>query len=303
MKTVDLIYFMNLAKKNYRQMKQPSAARVCDATLKKVIAFIGRDSMSFNELSKEWLKAFEEYLKRSLADNTVSTYLRMLQAVYNKAVYEGVAKFVPHLFKKVYKGRMPSRSRALEQQDFQAVANMPKKPLADVVRTRDFFLLMFFLRGIPFVDMVHLRRSDLRGDRLTYRRRKTGKQMVVLVEAQAMEIIKRYQNSDFSTPYLFPFLVQTSKDGFQQYESALRRFNNQLKWLGALLGLSIPLTSYCARHTWASFANFCDFDKKLICESMGHSSVQVTEIYFKPHEVEEIRVMNQQVIVYAMTGN
>lgn len=300
MKTVDLIIFMNRTIENYRQTKQYSAARVCNATLKKVIEFAGRNTMSFKELTKAWVKGFEEYLKRQLADNSVSTYLRMLQTVYNKAVYEGVAAFTPHLFKKVFKGRAPSRSRALTQGEFRAIAQAPLKALPGAARACDLFLLMFYLRGIPFVDLAHLRHCDLQGNRLTYRRHKTGKQMVVIVEPRAMEIIQRYRNPDTDSPYLFPFLAQEDKDEFLQYENALRQFNNQLKWAGMLLGISIPLTSYCARHTWASFANFCDFDKKLICEGMGHSSVQVTEIYFKPREIEEIGRMNQQVIVYAL---
>lgn len=85
---------MNSAIDNYRRTKQQSAAGVCKATLKKVIDFTGQDTMSFKELTKPWLKAFDEYLKRQLADNSVSTYLRMLQAVYNKAVYERKAWFI-----------------------------------------------------------------------------------------------------------------------------------------------------------------------------------------------------------------
>lgn len=303
MKTADLIVFMAATARGYRRTKQPSAARVCNATLKKVVSFIGREKMCFSELTKGWLKSFEDALREELASNSVSTYLRMLQAVYNKAVYDGVAPLVPFLFKKVYKGRTPSRSRALEQIEFRAIAHAAKMSQSELAQTSDLFMLMFYLRGLPFVDLVYLRRSDLQGDRLTYRRHKTGKQMEVYVDPRAMEIINRYRSVDMSSPYLFPFLTQSGKDEFLQYESALRHLNNQLKWLGSVLGLSIPLTSYCARHTWASFANYCDFDKKLISESMGHSSVQVTELYFKPHQVEEISRMNQQVIGYALAGD
>lgn len=301
MRTKDLIIFMNQSVIDYREMRQYSAARVCNATLNKLIEFCGRDTMTFNALTKEWLKGFEEYLKQRLADNTVSTYLRMLQAVYNKAVYEKLTPFDHSLFKKVFKGRVSSQSRALAQQEIQAVVAAPQKWLSKrATRTRDLFVLMFFLQGLPFVDLVHLRHSNLQGNRLTYRRHKTGRQLVVTVEPQAMAIIERYRSMNPDSPYLFPFLTGKDKEAFLQYESALRQFNSDLKQLGVLLGLSIPLTSYCARHTWASFANCCDIDKKLISEGMGHSSIMVTEIYFKAHEVGEIRKMNQQVIAYAL---
>lgn len=303
MKSADLIIFMNQVVEGYRLTGQPSAARVCRATLKKVVAFSGRDTMSFAELTIGWLRAFETYLKRELADNSVSTYLRMLQAVYNKAVYESKARFTPHLFKKVYKGRTPSRSRALDKPDFRTLAQVPEKLLGRLARTRDLFLLMFYLQGIPFVDLVHLRHTNLQGNRLTYRRHKTGRMLVVMVCAEAMELIERYRSAGDESPYLFPFLTSADADDYRPYESALRGFNDGLHCLGTLLGLSIPLTSYCARHSWASFANHCKIDKKLISEGMGHSSIQVTEIYFKAHEVEAVEGMNLQVIAYAFTGS
>lgn len=292
---------MTRSTEEYRRTGQQSATRVCHATLMKVIAFEGRDSMNFRQLTPAWLKGFENFLKRKLADNSVSTYLRMLQAVYNKAVQEGVAAFIPYLFKKVYKGRMPSRSRALTEKEFQAVAHSADEPPKPLIRTRDLFLLLFYLRGMPFVDLVHLRHGNLQGNRLVYRRRKTGKLITVQIVPQAMSIIERYRTTDADAPYLFPFLTLTDGNEYTQYERALHYFNLQLKQLGTLLGLHIPLTSYCARHSWASFANFCNPDKKLISEGMGHSSIQVTEIYFQTHEIEKIEKLNLEVIAYALS--
>lgn len=303
MKKVDLIIFMNQAVEDYHLAGQLSAERVCRATLKKVIAFIGRSTMDFDELTTAWLHSFEAYLKAELSDNSVSTYLRMLQAVYNKAVYTLNISFTVHLFKKVFKGRASSGSRALSKPDIQALAQASEASLGRLARVRDFLLLAFYLQGIPGIDLMLLKRGNLRGNRLTYRRQKTGKQVTIIVPPEAMVLIERYKNPSVESPYLFPFLASAATDEYRQYQSALRCFNNNLHSLGILLGLSIPLTSYCARHSWASFANDCDIDKKLISEGMGHSSIQVTEIYFKAHEAEKIGLMNQQVIAYAFTGS
>lgn len=301
MKSVDLIFFMTQTIKEYHLAGQPSAARVCRATLKQIIAFNGRNTMSFNSLTPGWLQFFEAHLKEHFTDNTTSTYLRMLQSVYNKAVYQQAALFIPLLFKKVYKGRAASRSRALTQKELQTVAYANEESIPHLVRTRDLFLLLFLLRGLPFVDLVYLRRCNLQGNRLSYCRHKTGKQMTVQLTPEAMKIIKRYANPDAHSPYLFPFLAQADKDKHKLYEHALKQFNTQLKQLGVLLGLSIPLTSYCARHSWATFANGCHFDKKLISEGMGHSSVQVTEIYFQKQNEDEIGKMNLGIIAYALS--
>ena len=72
-------------------------------------------------------------------------------------------------------------------------------------RAQELFILMFSLRGIPFVDLAYLRKSDLRDNVITYRRRKTGRPLSVTLTPEAMILVKKYMNRDSSSPYLFPF--------------------------------------------------------------------------------------------------
>lgn len=300
MKTSNLITFIDFVISDYQESSQPSAARVCRAMQKKLVAFLGGESMDFNQLSHNWLQSFQSHLENELMSNSVSTYMRMLQTVYNKAVDKEIAFFIPRLFNKVAKGRRYGNSRALPHQAFRRVALVSSKTLGRLTPTRDLFLLMFCLRGLPFVDLIYLRRRDLHGNRLTYRRRKTGKTIVVIVNSYAMTIIEKYKNTDIESPYLFPFLSLKDGSVYQQYATALSRFNRDLQLIAELLELDgISLTSYCARHSWASYANYCKYDKKMISEGMGHSTLLVTETYFKPYEEVEIEKMNEGVISYA----
>lgn len=303
MKNTDLIHFMDIIVRQYEQDAQYSAMRVCRATRKHVTAFAGKETIPFAALTKSWIKSFENFLFLKLEDNSVSTYIRMLQSVVNKAVYKELTYVAPGLFKNVFKGRRVGRSRAMEKGTLQTIVNSNPNVFGQYGRTRDLFVLLFFLRGLPFVDLVFMRRNCLVGNRLVYNRHKTGRQMSVTLEPQALSIIYRYMNSDPGALYLFPFLTTTGNGSeHHQYESVLRHFNNQLGQLSAKLGFDVRLTSYCARHTWATFANCCRYNTKLICEGMGHSSVLVTETYLKKEENSEVDAMNRGVIAYGLNG-
>ena len=157
---------------------------------------------------------------------------------------------------------------------------------------------MFLLRGMPFVDLAYLRKSDLRDNVITYRRRKTGRPLSVTLTPEAMILVKKYMNRDSSSPYLFPFLEsrEGTKEAYREYQLALRSFNQQLMLLGELLGLGDKLSSYTARHTWATTAYYCEIHPGIISEAMGHSSITVTETYLKPFRSKKIDEANRQVV-------
>ena len=146
------------------------------------------------------------------------------------------------------------------------------------------FVLMFLLRGLPFVDLAYLRKSDLRDNVIIYRRRKTGRPLSVTLTPEALELLKKYMNRDSHSPYLFPLLKsgEGTKEAYREYQLALRSFNQQLTLLGKVLGLNDRLSSYTARHTWATTAYYCEIHPGIISEAMGHSSIKVTETYLKP---------------------
>ena len=224
------------------------------SSLNAIIAYCGEEDLLFSEVTSEWLKGFEVYLRsRGCSWNTVSTYLRTFRAVYNRAVDLGKAPYVPHLFRSVYTGTRADHKRALCDEDMKKVfTRLPSSsaiPLA-VRRAQDMFVLMFLLRGLPFVDLAYLRKSDLRDNVITYRRRKTGRPLSVTLTPEALELLKKYMNRDSHSPYLFSLLKsgEGTKEAYREYQLALRTFNRQLMLLGELLGLGDRLSSYTAKH-------------------------------------------------------
>lgn len=277
-------------------------AHVYRSSLNAIIAYRGKNDFVFSEVTSEWLKGFEVYLRsRGCSWNTVSTYLRTFRAVYNRAVDLQKAPYVPHLFRSVYTGTRADHKRALGDDDMKKVFTKLSRasgvPLA-VYQAQELFILMFSLRGMPFVDLAYLRKSDLRGNVITYRRRKTGRPLSVTLTPEAMALVKKYMNRDSSSPYLFPLLRsrEGTKEAYREYQLALRSFNQQLMLLGELLGLGDKLSSYTARHTWATTAYYCEIHPGIISEAMGHSSITVTETYLKPFRNKKIDEANMQVL-------
>ena len=257
-------------------------AHVYRSSLNAIIAYCGKADFTFEEVSPEWLKGFEIHLRsRGCSWNTVSTYLRTFRAVYT--------------------GTRADHKRALGDEDMKKVfvklSRTSGVSLA-VYQAQELFILMFLLRGMPFVDLAYLRKSDLRDNVITYRRRKTGRPLSVTLTAEAMILVKKYINRDPTSPYLFPLLKsrEGTKEAYREYQLALRSFNQQLMLLGELLGLSDKLSSYTARHTWATTAYYCEIHPGIISEAMGHSSITVTETYLKPFRSKKIDEANKQVL-------
>ena len=300
-KMLKVVAFMKQVAKELQMEGNFGTAHVYRSSLNAIIAYRGKGDFTFHEVTPEWLKGFEIHLRgRGCSWNTVSTYLRTFRAVYNRAVDCRGAVYVPHLFRSVYTGTRADRKRALDTEDIQKVfTKLPQSSAvtSDMRRTQELFVLMFLLRGLPFVDLAYLRKSDLHDNVITYRRRKTGRPLSVTLTREAMVLLKRYMNRDSSSPYLFSLLEsrEGTKEAYREYQLALRSFNQQLLLLGQLLGLGDRLSSYTARHTWATTAYYCEIHPGIISEAMGHSSITVTETYLKPFRNKKIDEANQLV--------
>jgi len=142
--------------------------------------------------------------------------------------------------------------------------NLTDKPKLDFAR--DLFLLSFFLRGMSFVDLCLLKKSDSVGGVLSYRRQKTGQLMQVKWEKPMHNFSKKLGQT--GTIYLLPIIKEDGTDRRRQYENALRRENRNLKRIGKMIGLETPLTTYVARHIWASVAKSKNVSINAISEGL-----------------------------------
>ena len=277
----NLISFMKEVAEGLRKSGIYGTAHVYRSSMNAIIAFNGSRNLSFKKVNQEFLKSFETYLReKDCSWNTVSTYMRTLRAVYNRAVDRRMASYIPHHFRYVYTGTRADRKRAMEKEDMERLMKELPKQIhqgrEELQRTRAYFFLMFMLRAMPFVDLAYLKKQDMVGNVLTYRRRKTGRLLTVTLLPETMKLIKKYMNTDSASPYLFPIL--TGGESKQ------------------VLALTSDLSSYTARHTWATMAYYCEIHPGIISEAMGHSSIIVTETYLKPFKNKKIDEANVTIL-------
>lgn len=247
------------------------------STLNSFIRFREGQDISLNEVDSDLMLAYEAYLKvMNLCPNTTSFYMRNLRAVYNRAVEKGLTpQRFP--FKHVYTGIGKTVKRAISLKEIRRIKELalPLNAMQDY--SRDLFLFSFYTRGMSFVDMAFLKKKDLNNGILSYRRRKTGQQLLIRWEKCMQEIVDKYDVE--GSPYLLPIIRKVGKDARKQYESASHIVNRKLKAIGSSLGLPVPLTMYVARHAWASIAQSKNVPLSVISEGMGHDSESTTRIY------------------------
>ncbi len=272
------------------------------------------------------LKEFEEWMKqegrtkkggepKGLSLNSISTYMRNLKAVYNRLADEKVLPYNPKLFDDVYTKVESQTKRALakEQMNTLLYADLGKLPQG-VQCALAYFLLMFMFRGMPFIDLAHLRKQDVKGNRIVYSRHKTGRQITVRIPKEAIPLIEEFKNTNPGSVYLFPILdaqggkeeqnsnrngkkMKKDKELYTDYLRALRNFNKKLERVAALLLPGVKLSSYTPRHTWATLAFYSGVSIGIICKALGHSSIKVTETYLKPFENERVDAANDELII------
>lgn len=264
------------------------------AALKSFSSFMKGSDILFGELNSDLLMEYEAYLKnRGNSPNTISFYMRILKAVYNRAVENGLTG-QRNLFKSVYTGVEKTLKRAIHLNDIRRIKrlDLSLKPHLDFAR--DMFLFCFYTRGMSFVDMAYLKKGDIANGILTYRRKKTGQQLFIRWEKCMQEIIDKYPVNE--TEFLLPVITERDKEYRKQYTNALHRVNTLLKKIGEMLDLPIPLTMYVARHSWASIAKNHNVPVSVISEGMGHDSENTTQIYLASLDTAVVDKANKKIL-------
>lgn len=266
-------------------------------------AFLEGRDLSFGQLSRRLMADYQDWLRRKgISPNTSSCYMRALRAVYNKAVDEGLTRQA-YPFKGVYTGVEKTRKRNLGEKILRDMERL--RPVESALRlARDLFLFSFLACGMPFVDMAFLKKEQLREGYLVYRRHKTGKQVVVKLDNRMYDIIQRYERSE--SPYLFPVVrpEADAAEAYRQYRRGVCRYNRLLKRLGRLIGCPASLSSYAARHSWASQASANNVGLGVISKALGHTQLRTTQVYINDVNDSAVERANRRIMrkVFGKTG-
>ena len=257
--------------------------------------YLGSRDLSFHELTSQFVEQYNDYLlRRGMVRNSLSFHMRILRAAYNKAVRHGYAEQT-FPFRDVYTGIDRTRKRAVSEGVISRLMALDIGHNPPLSFSRDMFLFSFFTRGMAFVDMAYLRKSDICDGVIRYARHKTGQVLVVRIEPCMQAIIDRY--ADSGTPYVFPILKsENPAECFRRYKTGLRIYNARLLQLSELLGLEQHLSSYTSRHSWATMARNHNVPLSVISAGMGHTSERTTQIYLTSLESSLIDRANRSLL-------
>lgn len=278
------------------EMKCYGTARTYKNTLRILQKFRNQEDLVFNWMDHDMMVHFEVWMLHSgLKRNSASCYLRTLRTLYGMAVEQGLTEDM-NIFRHVHTSIGKTGKRAVTAEHICIIGRMDLSDKPSLAFARDVFMFSFYTRGMSFVDIAYLKKSDIKNGILTYNRRKTFQCLHIEWETTMQSIVDQYAEQTKDSPYIFPIVKGNSIEDYRLYERAEQRVNRNLKKIGERIGLTIPLTTYVARHSWASIARSMDIPLSIISEGLGHDSDKTTQVYLASLDTAMVNTANKKII-------
>lgn len=286
--------------KKFAESKSKSTYGVYMQTYRRMTAFAGEglETLNFEDITREWIGKFEAFLALTApSKNARNIHLRNIRAVFNEAIDDEITTAYP--FRRYDVRPVPTRKRNLKVEDLRTLFNFPCEEYAKI--HLDMFKLMFMLIGINGIDLFNLKKIE--DGRITFNRAKTHRLYSIKVEPEALEIINKYRGKNW---------LLCLHDKYQNHQDYLKKMNNALKLIGPMkrVGrggkkvrepLFPEISTYWARHSWATIAASLDIPRDTIAHALGHGNNTVTDIYidFDERKVDEA---NRKVLDWVLYG-
>lgn len=292
---IPVLDYMRSQAERMRASNRLGTAKNYEKTISSFGKYLGNVRLPLSALTEQVITDYNAFLvQRGLVRNSVSFYMRVLRAIYNKAARQKLIE-QQHPFTEVYTGIDRTRKRAVSESIIFQLHRLELEEGTPLALCRDMFIFSYCTRGMAFVDIAYLRKTNLQNGMICYARRKTGQLLSVRIEPCIQRIIDRYADSD--SPYVFPILTSVdTAEAYEQYQTALNTHNRLLGRLSELLGCGCKLTSYTSRHSWATAARNHNVPISVISQGMGHTSEQTTQIYLTMLENSVIDDANKGII-------
>lgn len=287
----NLLLYMDSIVENKKKAGKAGTAAVYQSVRNKFALFCQIEPQSVNTMDVNVVEGFRDYLQScGLSVNTITNYLSVLRAVYNKGIAVNQIKSDGNSFSKLKLHPVSTHKRAVSMDVIMDLTRLDLKEKW-LFLTRDLFLFSFMAYGISFVDLSHLTQANIINNTLVYRRAKTKTEIHVTITSSMRCLINRYSSK--KSAYLFPILK--GGETYDQYKAALRTYNRRLERLSKLLPYPMKLTSYVARHTWAMQAKQNDVPVAVIGEALGHTSEKTTRFYLGNLDQSILDKANQKI--------
>ena len=288
-----LLRYIDTQIERKKALKKDGMAAAYKSTRSSLARFLNNSDIRLSMIDLPFIREYEDFLYSSgVTVNTVSYYLRNLRTLYNQAMVDGFHPRREYPFVKAQTRPAKTVKRALTRENLQSLANLKLKNAPELMFACDLYLFSFYAQGMAFVDIVLLKKSNVCNGILTYSRHKSKQLIRIAVTPQMREIMDRYETEG---EYIFPILNSQYTSVYKQYRLALGRINRHLKKIAAMIDIKVPLTTYTARHTWATLARECGAPVSVISAALGHTSEEMTRIYLKEFDVSLLDKINSMV--------
>lgn len=292
-----IITFMehHIAKKE--EQGKLGTARTFRCTMRSLKKYIGNREIKFSDVDNLFIKGYEEFLVRGkIKQNTIVFYMRNFRTIYNLAGENGIETGDYNAFRNIKLRSVRTTKRALKREIIEQIALINLSIGSPLDKARDLFMFSFYTRGMSFVDIIYLKHTDIVDGVISYRRRKTNQFIEVAVVAPLKELIEKYKTD---SEYVLPFINENNYPTlYGRYLACYSVFHRNLNILQKMLKITTPLTTYVARHSWATIAKEQGISTSVISEGLGHFSEQTTQIYLKEFDRTVIDLANEKVISF-----
>ncbi|PIB27592.1 site-specific integrase [Maribacter sp. 4G9] len=258
-------------------------ARAYKSVLGALKNFHRKKSLRFEEVNYAYLKKFETaHLKKGNSINGLSTYMRTIRAIYNKAIHQEIVSADNYPFRKYKIKSQPTAKRAISKDKIKRILDLELEFDSALFHTRNYFLCSYLMNGISFIDMAFLKVGNIIDGRIQYRRQKTARPYDIKITGQLSSILNYYLEDKTKKDFIFPIVRrENAQDQYYDVQWERKRYNKRLKEIAELCDIEEKLTSYVSRHSMATNLILNDVPINALSKMLGHSKLQTTEIYIK----------------------
>ncbi len=278
-------------------------ARALNDTKNSFFRFCKNQKILFKEITVEMLDKYETHMRFTGSnDGGIGVRMRELRAVFNDAIKKGIVdeKYYPFKVYKVSKLKGKGFKKALSRDEVRLIENLDEKAYPHLVEAKHLFVFSYYTRGMNFFDMMKLTWDRVENDKIIYTRSKTKGRFTIKILQPIQDILDHYKELNTDTNFVFPILLKEGMTAIQienRKAKKLKRFNSDLKLIAEIVGINKPLTSYVARHSYATNLKQLGVSTDLISQSMGHQNIAITSAYLKDFEDDIIDGANEKLLM------
>jgi site-specific recombinase XerD len=300
-RNAEYVSFFDYMQKLIDQMTEAGRignARSYKSVLSMLKTFCGERALFFTDLNYAFLLKLEaSHQKKGNSPNGLAVYMRTIKAVYNQAIKDGLVERELYPFANYQIKTQKTQKRAISVDSINKIEKLSLAPKHPLYHTRNTFLFCFYMRGLPYADMARLKPSNIVDGRIFYQRQKTDKPYNVKITREIQSILQVYLKGKEKDDYVFDIIKRsTQAEIYRDIEWARNRYNKKLKDLGELCGIHENLTTYVARHSFATIAKNLNVPITTISDMLGHESTKTTEIYLDSLPSDLMDAFHQKII-------